>query len=205
MIRPGPCAIPSCITMEERILFSYRVRRHGLLPPVRDQCQRQGPETAHRRPLGRHRADLPAGRRASSSVPAAASVGCRAGKVMLLRSTAVTQTAATSACSLPTSSKTTPPGCCRDGRILYTRWEYVDRSREDFHQLWTMNPDGTNQMTYFGNMHPSHLADRRQTHPRHPRSWPCNHPFTADANIRDTLPRYQRRAMGRTIWIPRGS
>jgi hypothetical protein len=49
------------------------------------------------------------------------------------------------------------PWVLPDGRILYTRWEYVDRSREDFHQLWTMNPDGTNQMTYFGNMHPKHL------------------------------------------------
>jgi len=42
-----------------------------------------------------------------------------------------------------------------DGRILYTRWEYVDRSQVKFHHLWTMNPDGTNQMVYFGNMHPS--------------------------------------------------
>ena len=30
-----------------------------------------------------------------------------------------------------------------DGRILYTRWEYVDRSQVDFHHLWTANPDGT--------------------------------------------------------------
>ena len=30
-----------------------------------------------------------------------------------------------------------------DGRILYTRWEYVDRSQVEFHHLWTMNPDGT--------------------------------------------------------------
>jgi hypothetical protein len=41
-----------------------------------------------------------------------------------------------------------------DGRVLYTRWEYVDRSREHFHHLWAMNPDGTGQMTLFGNMHP---------------------------------------------------
>ncbi len=44
-----------------------------------------------------------------------------------------------------------------DGRILYTRWEYVDRSQVDYHHLWTMNPDGTGQMTYFGNMHPPDL------------------------------------------------
>ncbi len=41
-----------------------------------------------------------------------------------------------------------------DGRIMYTRWEYVDRSQVDYHHLWTMNPDGTAQQVYFGNMHP---------------------------------------------------
>jgi hypothetical protein len=46
------------------------------------------------------------------------------------------------------------PWVLPDGRILYTRWEYVDRSQVEFHHLWTMNPDGTNQMPFFGNMHP---------------------------------------------------
>jgi len=41
-----------------------------------------------------------------------------------------------------------------DGRILYQRWEYIDRSQVHYHHLWTINPDGTGQMTYFGNMHP---------------------------------------------------
>jgi len=41
-----------------------------------------------------------------------------------------------------------------DGRILYTRWEYVDRSQLDYHHLWTANPDGTGQMVYYGNLHP---------------------------------------------------
>lgn len=41
-----------------------------------------------------------------------------------------------------------------DGRILYTRWEYVDRSQVHFHHLWVANPDGTGQMTWFGNLHP---------------------------------------------------
>lgn len=44
-----------------------------------------------------------------------------------------------------------------DGRILYTRWEYVDRSQVDYHHLWTMNPDGTAQAVHFGNMHPGGL------------------------------------------------
>lgn len=41
-----------------------------------------------------------------------------------------------------------------DGRILYTRWEYVDRSQVHYHHLWAANPDGTAQMTWFGNLHP---------------------------------------------------
>lgn len=41
-----------------------------------------------------------------------------------------------------------------DGRVLYQRWEYVDRSQVHYHHLWTTNPDGTGQMVYYGNMHP---------------------------------------------------
>jgi len=43
------------------------------------------------------------------------------------------------------------PAMLPDGRIVYTRWEYVDRSQVGYHQLWTMNPDGTNVAAYFGN------------------------------------------------------
>ena len=46
------------------------------------------------------------------------------------------------------------PAVLPDGRILYTRWEYVDRSQVEFHHLWTMNPDGSNEMVHYGNMHP---------------------------------------------------
>jgi len=57
----------------------------------------------------------------------------------------------------PISSNTehdNTPAVLPDGRILYTRWEYTDRSQVDFHHLWTFNPDGTGQMTFFGNMRP---------------------------------------------------
>jgi len=47
------------------------------------------------------------------------------------------------------------PWVLPDGRILYMRWEYVDRSRVRYHHLWTINPDGTAVMVYFGNMHPN--------------------------------------------------
>ncbi|MFC1499317.1 discoidin domain-containing protein, partial [Verrucomicrobiota bacterium] len=46
------------------------------------------------------------------------------------------------------------PWVLHDGRILYTRWEYVDRSQMVYHHLWTANPDGTGQMVYFGNLRP---------------------------------------------------
>jgi len=46
------------------------------------------------------------------------------------------------------------PWVLPDGRIIYMRWEYVDRSQVHFHHLWTMNPDGTNQTVYYGNQMP---------------------------------------------------
>ena len=47
------------------------------------------------------------------------------------------------------------PWVLPDGRLIYMRWEYVDRSQVQFHHLWTCNPDGTNQTVYYGNMHPT--------------------------------------------------
>ncbi len=46
------------------------------------------------------------------------------------------------------------PAVLPDGRVLYTRWEYVDRAPQKFHGLWSMNPDGTNQCIVFGNTQP---------------------------------------------------
>ncbi|MHB8901077.1 MAG: HzsA-related protein, partial [Thermoguttaceae bacterium] len=46
------------------------------------------------------------------------------------------------------------PSILPDGRVLYTRWEYVDRAPQKFHGLWTMDPDGANQAILFGNTQP---------------------------------------------------
>jgi hypothetical protein len=46
------------------------------------------------------------------------------------------------------------PWVLPDGRLLYTRWEYVDRNQVQFHHLWAMNPDGSGQTVFFGNLHP---------------------------------------------------
>ncbi len=42
-----------------------------------------------------------------------------------------------------------------DGRILYDRWEYVDRNFGDAQGLWTCNADGTNHAVFWGNNTPS--------------------------------------------------
>ncbi|MCP4401468.1 MAG: hypothetical protein GY801_29745, partial [bacterium] len=46
------------------------------------------------------------------------------------------------------------PCVLADGRVIFQRWEYVDRSQVHYHHLWSVNQDGTGQMVYFGNMHP---------------------------------------------------
>ena len=38
-----------------------------------------------------------------------------------------------------------------DGRILYNRWDYVDRNFGDGHGFWVANPDGCNQAIVWGN------------------------------------------------------
>ena len=45
------------------------------------------------------------------------------------------------------------PICLEDGRILYTRWEYLDKGSVAVNALWTMRPDGTGPSELFGN-HP---------------------------------------------------
>ncbi len=42
------------------------------------------------------------------------------------------------------------PSVLPDGSIVYSRWDYVDRSAAHFHGLWTSNPDGTNPRVLFG-------------------------------------------------------
>ncbi len=46
------------------------------------------------------------------------------------------------------------PAVLNDGRIIYNRWEYVNRHDCLFHKLWTMRPDGTGTATFYGNLTP---------------------------------------------------
>ncbi|MCL2742975.1 MAG: hypothetical protein FWE67_03905 [Planctomycetaceae bacterium] len=43
------------------------------------------------------------------------------------------------------------PAVLNDGRIIYTRWDYVDRDAVFYQQLWTTRQDGTNARIFFGN------------------------------------------------------
>lgn len=38
-----------------------------------------------------------------------------------------------------------------DGRVIYDRWEYVDRNFGDAQGLWVTNPDGTSHLIFWGN------------------------------------------------------
>lgn len=43
------------------------------------------------------------------------------------------------------------PSVSPDGRILYTRWEYVDKSPLAIQSLWKIHPDGTGLEVVYGN------------------------------------------------------
>lgn len=43
------------------------------------------------------------------------------------------------------------PSLLPDGRILYNRWEYNERSVTSLHNLFTMHPDGSHVAPYYGN------------------------------------------------------
>jgi len=43
------------------------------------------------------------------------------------------------------------PSVMPDGRIIYTRWDYIDRDPTPFQSLWVTKPDGTATALYYGN------------------------------------------------------
>ena len=43
------------------------------------------------------------------------------------------------------------PSVLPDGRVIYTRWDYVDRNAIHYQQLWTVRPDGTDARAFYGN------------------------------------------------------
>ena len=43
------------------------------------------------------------------------------------------------------------PAVLADGRIIYTRWDYVDRHAVFYEQLWAVRPDGSAPVAFYGN------------------------------------------------------
>ena len=43
------------------------------------------------------------------------------------------------------------PAVLNDGRLIYTRWDYVDRDAVFYQQLWSVRQDGTDVRIYYGN------------------------------------------------------
>ena len=56
------------------------------------------------------------------------------------------------------------PSVLEDGRLIFTRWEYVDRPAIPIQSLWTINPDGTGLAGCFGNrvLSPGTFMEARQ-------------------------------------------
>jgi hypothetical protein len=52
------------------------------------------------------------------------------------------------------------PSVTNDGRIVYTRWDYVDRDTNIAHHIWTCFPDGRDPRTFHGN-----YPERRESRP----------------------------------------
>lgn len=55
------------------------------------------------------------------------------------------------------------PAILPDGRVLYGRWEYIDKNALTIQSLWTINPDGTQETALYANnmVFPEALLDAR--------------------------------------------
>ena len=53
------------------------------------------------------------------------------------------------------------PAVLHDGRIAYTRWDYINRNAVWYQSLWTIKPDGTGTAHFYGNYtkHPGVQAE----------------------------------------------
>jgi hypothetical protein len=65
------------------------------------------------------------------------------------------------------------PAVLPDGRVLYTRWEYNERSVTSLHKLFTIRPDGSHPTPFYGN------ATIRPNVTQYARPVPSSHKVTA--------------------------
>ncbi len=56
------------------------------------------------------------------------------------------------------------PSILSDGRILFGRWEYIDKNALTIQSLWTCNPDGSQETAFFANnmVFPEAILDARE-------------------------------------------
>ena len=73
------------------------------------------------------------------------------------------------------------PAVLNDGRIVYCRWDYVDRDTNIAHHLWLCYPDGRDPRSYHGN-YPANLnRNGRPWMEQSIRAIPGSHRFVATA------------------------
>jgi len=112
----------------------------------------------HRKPsqglVGRGQHDitpcyLPSGRIAFTSTRTGAHVMCFSSYIDVLHT--MNPDGSDIRCISVNNQNEFDPSVLPDGRIIYGRWEYIDKSALYLQSLWTVNPDGSNETAFFAN------------------------------------------------------
>ncbi len=85
------------------------------------------------------------------------------------------------------------PSVGHDGKIVFTRWDYIDRDTQVAHHIWTCFPDGSDPRAYHGN-YPRRRRDRPWTE-MDIRAIPGSHLYVA------TAAPHHGHSFGSLIWI----
>jgi len=67
------------------------------------------------------------------------------------------------------------PSVLNDGRLIFCRWDYINRDNQPFESLWACRPDGTNVVHFYGNY------TRNPCMVSEPRAIPGSHKVVATA------------------------
>lgn len=104
---------------------------------------------------------LPDGRIAFTSTRSAGLVMCFSSYIDILHT--VNPDGSDLRCISVNNQNEFDPAVLPDGRLLYGRWEYVDKTALYMQSLWTVNPDGSNETALFANnlARPTAVLDAR--------------------------------------------
>ena len=94
---------------------------------------------------------LPSGKIVFISTRRRASIAAGAGRARSIRWPCARPTAASRAAISYHETHEWDPAVLDDGRVIYTRWDYVDRDAVHYQQLWTVRPDGSDVRIFYGN------------------------------------------------------